>query len=236
MNIQLEVRPATAADVPGMAAVKAHTWPEEDLLQGQLEKVLGDAAHSVFVAAAQGNVVGFVDGFITHSAQGVRRWEVDLLAVHSDWRGKKLGQRMIDACLKAGRTRSAAFARALIQVENRASQISFARCGFQPQAEVFSLYVAQPEAVPFPSGNTAGHILNVHTINYSGVWLEEDHSEASLQALRAACWQQKLDLAGTLVIQGKLSDNGKMDRAGFKKIADYQWWMLPFLGSAAEFL
>ena len=223
-----DIRPAVAADLPGLMQVKRLTWPEEEVNPGQAEKVLGDPAHAVFVAEVQGQVAGFIDGFITRSAQGDLRWEVDLLAVHPDWRGRQLGQGLILACLKAGQKRRAAFARALIQVENRASQLSFERCGFQCQSKVLSLYIAPGNEDRTPSAGSAGHVLAVHTINYSGLWLEENTSKRSLMAARAACWQANCELVGTLVIQVNLTDNEMMSELGFTKIGDYHWWTLPF--------
>ncbi len=223
-----DIRPAMVDDMPGLAQVKQLAWPEEEVRLDLLEKVLADAAHEVFVADVQGEVVGFVDGFATRAANRALRWEVDLLAVHPDWRGRQLGQQLILACLKAGQKRGAGFARALIQVENRGSQISFERCGFQCQPEISGLFTAPPEEGFFPLETMEAHLLLVNTINYSGLWLEEDCSKPSLMAARAACWQEKCDLVGTLVNQADLSDNEKMDELGFTKIGNYQWWTLPF--------
>ena len=223
-----DIRPARVDDIPGLSQVKQLTWPEEAVRLSQVEKVLHDPAHDIFAAEMQGQVAGFIDGFVTRSAQGVLRWEVDLLAVHPAWRGRQLGQQLILACLKAGKKRGAAFARALIQVENQASQISFERCGFQCQPEILDLYIAPASEVHSPSNESDGYTLAVYTINYSGIWLEEDVSKCSLIAARALCWQEKCELVGTLVIQTDLPDNEKMNQSGFTKVGNYQWWTLSF--------
>ncbi len=155
---------------------------------------MADAAHEVYVADVQGEVVGFVDGFATRAANRDLRWEIDLLAVHPDWRGRQLGKKLILACLKAGKERGADFARALIQTENRASQISFERCGFQCQPEMLGLFTAPPAEGVFSPDTADGHLLLVNTINYFGLWLEEDHRESSLCAARAASWRQNVIL------------------------------------------
>lgn len=223
-----DIRPARVDDIPGLSQAKQLTWPEEAVRLSQVEKVLHDPAHDIFVAEMQGQVAGFIDGFVTRSAQGVLRWEVDLLAVHPAWRGRQLGQQLILACLKAGKKRGTAFARALIQVENQASQISFERCGFQCQPEILDLYIAPASEVHSPSNESDEYTFAVHTINYSGIWLEEDVSKCSLIAARALCWQEKCELVGTLVIQADLPDNEKMNQSGFTKVGNYQWWTLPF--------
>ena len=219
-----DIRPAKVDDLPGLVQVKQLTWPEEAVRPGQVEKILHDPAHDIFVVEMQGQVAGFIDGFVTQSAQGELRWEIDLLAVHPAWRSRQLGQQLILACLKAGQKRGAAFARALIQTANRASQISFERCGFQCQPEMLNLYVAPADEVLFSSDESNGYMLAVHTINYSGIWLEEDTSKSSLMAAQAVCWQEKCELVGTLVIQTNLTDNEKMIESGFAKVDDYQWW------------
>lgn len=219
-----DIRPAVMDDLPGLALVRQLTWPEEEVNLSQAEKVLHDPAHEVFVASMQGQAVGFIDGFVTRSTQGELRWEVDLLAVHPDWRGRQLGQQLILACLQAGKRRGSAFARALIQVQNKASQISFARCGFHCQPAVLQLFVAPLEEVYAALPEAGAYLLPVNTINYSGLWLEEDASKRSLMAARAACWQAKCGLVGTLVFQTDLSDNEKMIELGFTEVGAYQWW------------
>lgn len=228
MELLPDIRPACIDDAPALVQVKKLTWPEEEVRLSQVENVLADAAHAVYVADVQGDVLGFVDGFATRAVNRDLRWEIDLLAVHPDWRGRQLGKKLIFACLKAGRERGAAFARALIQVENRASQISFERCGFQCQPDLLGLFTSPPEEGLFSPETAGGHLLLVNTINYFGLWLEEDHRESSLRAARAASWQHKCDFVGTLVIQADLSDNEKMSELGFTKVGNYQWWTLPF--------
>lgn len=228
MAARPDIRRACAADFPAVMQINQLTWPDEEIRLSQVEKVLHDPAHDVFMVEMQGQAAGFIDGFITRSAQGELRWEVDLLAVHPGWRGRQLGQHLIRACLQAGQERGAGFARALIQVENRASQTSFARSGFDCQPEILSLYIASAEEGISPSVESAGHVLVVNTLHYFGLWLEEDQRSASLSAARAACWQANCELVGTLVIQSDLSDNKKMSELGFTKVNDYHWWVRSF--------
>jgi hypothetical protein len=140
----------------------------------------------------------------------------------------------VQASLSAGRERGAAFARALIQTGNIASQITFKRCGFKRHPDALGLYVAPcgPDLPAAPA--VSGHLLSVNTINYRGLWLEEAFSEASLTAARAACSQAGADLVGVLVSRPNLIDNKKTDGLGFSLVGEYQWWNLSFQAGAAD--
>lgn len=216
------IRPARIEDAPTLVKIKQHTWPQEEVHLHQMQRVLADPAHAVFVAEVDGALAGFVDGFSTVSADGGLRWEVDLLAVAPEWRGRQLGQKLVLASLNTGREKEAQFARALIQVENTASQISFERCGFCPLNEPLCLLVAPNAACDKFADAGSGHMLTVNTINYRGLWLEEDASPASLAAARAACFQAGLDLVGVLVPRPDLEDNHI--NQGFSLAGVYQWW------------
>ena len=216
------IRSARTGDAPALVKIKQHTWPQEEVHLHQVQRVLTDPAHAVFVAEVDGILAGFVDGFSTVSADGELRWEVDLLAVDPDWRGRQLGQKLVLASLNTGREREAQFARALIQVENTASQISFERCGFCPLGDPLCLLVAHKAACDKLADAGSGHMLTVNTINYRGLWLEEDASPASLAAARAACFQAGLDLVGVLVHRRDLQDNHI--NLGFSLAGVYQWW------------
>jgi ribosomal protein S18 acetylase RimI-like enzyme len=226
MQPLVDLRAAQPDDAPALVEVKRRTWPDEEVHLEQVQRVLADPAHAVFAAQAEGMLAGFVDGFLTVSAGGVQRWEVDLLAVAPEWRGRQLGQRLVLACLAAGQKKRAQFARALIQLENTASQISFRRCGFQCQSAALCLLVAPNAACDSPAGAGSGHLLKVNTINYRGLWLEEDASPASLAAARAACFQAGLDLVGVLVPRPDLEDNHL--NQGFSLAGVYQWWQMEY--------
>lgn len=224
-DLQVHLRPAGMGDAPALMHVHQLTWPDEPVSLGRVESVLADPDHAVFVAEGEGSLVGFVDGFTTLSATGIPRWEVDLLAVQPAWRGLHLGQRLVQASQREGHSRGAALVRALIEVENLASQISFARCGFRREEAVLGLYVAAGEPSTqrqFPP--PAGHLIPVNTINYEGLWLEEDFSGPSLAAARAASARGHLDLAGALVEQTTPEVQRALQQAGFSCRGRYQWW------------
>jgi ribosomal protein S18 acetylase RimI-like enzyme len=75
-----------------------------------------------YVAESQGHVVAFVDAFLTLSAVGVRHWEVDLLAVHPDFQRRGFACQLIDIITSSGQDMGAVLTRALVHVDNQASQ------------------------------------------------------------------------------------------------------------------
>ena len=75
------VRRATPADALAIASVAAEVWPEEVLDGAMIGRLIAETDRVTLVAELDGAVVGFVDGFVTRSASGSLRWEVDLLAV-----------------------------------------------------------------------------------------------------------------------------------------------------------
>lgn len=232
MTIQVSIRRAREEDARCVAQLKQLAWPEEAVSEARIAEVLASPHHAVFVADAAGTLAGFVDGFSTLSAAGILRWEVDLLAVHPAWRGRQLGQALVEACLAFGEQLGAHFSRALIQVENAASQVTFERCGFECDPQVLRLFVARcvpgQAAAPGPDG-----YLVVNTMQYRGIWLEEDRSPDACAQAEKACQHAGLDLAGVLVNPSDLVDNGEMENLGFKRIDDYHWWRRPFKASAA---
>lgn len=91
------LRLATRDDAPNIAALKRRVWPDENADLVRIAKALSDPAHTVLIAVHGELVVGFAHAFVTHSAQGAMRWEVDLLAVYPDYRGRGLGVRLLQA-------------------------------------------------------------------------------------------------------------------------------------------
>lgn len=88
---------------------------------------------------ASGRVVGFVIAFPTTGLRG-RQWEIDLLAVLPEWRGRRLGTRLIRAASAHGAT-VAPRARAFVAVDNGASARAFSRVGLRPSSETYTLLI-----------------------------------------------------------------------------------------------
>ena len=224
MTGSFAVRRAVPDDAPGIAAVKAAAWPGEASQAASIAAVIRQPGHATLVAVENGRVLGFVDGFLTHALAGVRRWEVDLLAVHPDHRRRGIGRALVTACTDAGRTAGAARARALIQLDNVGSQNTFARCGYQVNEAVCRLFVCTDGGASGPPPPLDAHFIPVVTLNYRGLWIEGKLSAAGFEAARAARARFGLDLVGAAIPLAEAEALRAAQRARFRAVGDYQWW------------
>ncbi|NPV67334.1 MAG: GNAT family N-acetyltransferase [Anaerolineae bacterium] len=218
------IRRAGPDDAPALAAVHAACWPAEHIAVEHIARALALPNRVTLAAVSGGTLAGFVDGFLTTGADGRRRWEVDLLAVHPAARGRGLGRRLIAACTTAGTAFRPDCIRALIRVDNVASQRAFAAAGFAPQAPICRLLV-----------NTAGddrghepppgaHLVPVVTLTYRGVWIEGAllaEAFAAASDMRARCgW----DIAGCVIpLEGEALHAAV--EAGYTAVGDFAWWL-----------
>lgn len=222
------LRMVSGADLDSRAlnAARLQVWPEEENSADCIASVLRLESHHSAAFVEDGRVAAFVDGFLTHSGEGVPRWEVDLLGTLAGYRGQGLARRLIEDNLRAGWQRGAAFSRALIQLENHASQRAFAACGFAPAEGVVRLWVCSrplDEPAPLPPGQ---HLVPVETFNYRGVWLEGELSAQGLRAARAWLPQGGGQICGVLVPREREDLHQAAQNEGYAWVNDYQWWLL----------
>jgi ribosomal protein S18 acetylase RimI-like enzyme len=219
------IRQATPKDAQALAMLKKSIWPEEESEPRKITAALSHPDHKTFVAETDEQLIGFVDGFRTLSARGNLRWEVDLLGVAPAWRGHGLGGHLTRACLQAGQRHGAALGRALIQVNNVASQITFRQLGFISQTMVYRLYITRtPIAEHFPSPHA--HLVSVVTFNYCGVWLEESYSPTAFLAARTALSNPVNELVGVLIPEDQPESIQFAEKQGFSFVDLYQWWQI----------
>ena len=69
------------------------------------------------------------------------------------------------------------------------------------------------------------HIIPVTTMNYRGLWLEDDFTPAGFQAAQAARVNDSLDTAGAIVPTGLASGCQAAQEAGYVDVGQYHWWM-----------
>ena len=173
---RVQVRPAGAGHEIAIAKLMLAIWPHAEADPTQISRAMGQQGHLCLVALAGDELVGFSDGFVTRSAQGVSRWELDLLAVDPAWQGHGIGQQLIREQTGAGLRQGAFMARALIHCYNRPSQRAFSHCGFRCRPEVLALCV-HPRPEELEASDFSGwHAVTVETLAYSGIWLEGDFS------------------------------------------------------------
>jgi ribosomal protein S18 acetylase RimI-like enzyme len=223
--LTIEIRRAITQDAPDILRLKLATWPSEKLKGvASISEVIQQPDHATFIAFVEGVPAGFVDGFITYSIEGLSRWEVDLLAVHPDFRGKGIAAQLVELSTGAGREMGAKSARGLVEIENIASQRTFARCGYELDNQVRALHISSElveGAYPLPEN---AHLINVNTINYQGVWLEGQFSENAFWAGQAHRTQQGWDLTGAVIPSNEPTAIETAQVTGFILIGEYQWW------------
>ncbi len=219
------IRRAKPDDVPALAAIKAACWPAERVAVEHLARALSAADRVTLVAEDNSAIVGFVDGFLTQAADGTRRWELDLLAVHPAAQGRGLGRALITACVAAGARFLPAYSRALIRLENIASQRAFAAAAFAPAGTRCRLMI-----------NTAGvdgrvepppdaHLVPVMTLTYRGVWLEGRRTAGAFAAARDMRARHGWDVAGSVIPLTEEEALLAASEAGYVAAGDYVWWV-----------
>ncbi|MBN1994218.1 MAG: GNAT family N-acetyltransferase [Anaerolineae bacterium] len=167
-----KIRRATLKDIDGLAAVVQAVWGEA-LDFGLCRAHLKSDTTTVWVAAADKKIVGFVSAFLTRGQHNVRRWEVDLLAVRPASRGRQIGQKLVEATWQDARQRQVNLARAVVRIDNIASQRTFERAGYLTDGQVYKLFLWSPEA-----GDGVNTYLKnvtlvpVDTLTYRGLWIE----------------------------------------------------------------
>jgi GNAT superfamily N-acetyltransferase len=221
----MEYRTVQIGDEEAIRRVKESAWPDEIPNQQQIYSVLQDPTHQIYLVVSDGEVVGFVDGFLTVSASGVRRWEVDLLAVHPDYRGQGIATQLVEHSTRIGTERGASLARALVQVDNIASQRAFARCAFTTDGMVYQLCVAfSGEAQPAIQPPTQLHVVDVNTMNYAGLWLENCYLPEAFVAAKKLLTNKKYDVVGAVIPDNESDAIQAARHAGFEFIGHYHWW------------
>lgn len=211
----------TPEDAPELARLIQACELDDNPNADRIASVIRSTTRSTLVEVNEAGVlIGFVDAFMTVSADGVPRWEVDLLGVHPAYRGRGIAQRLINASVEIGRAQGAQHFRALIHMDNAASANAFQRVGFQSAPSTHELYISdQPADVPLTPSDKA-HLIPVCTLTYSGIWIENDQSPQSLLAARAIRARYDWFIAGALLPSGIPTPEA------FAHVGTYRWWTL----------
>jgi ribosomal protein S18 acetylase RimI-like enzyme len=216
------MRQAVQADTPTLAQLIRETGLDDTPDIEWIARVIGSTTRATLLETADdGAPIGFVDAFMTVSAEGVPRWEVDLIGVHPGYRGRGVAQRLIAASVEAGRGQGAQGLRALIHVDNGASAGAFRRVGFVPVISAHELYVSDTPLDTTPTTLACpAHLIPVCTLTYSGVWIENDHSPQSLRSALAIRAKYGWFIAGVLL------PTGSPKPEAFARVGEYRWWTL----------
>jgi ribosomal protein S18 acetylase RimI-like enzyme len=216
------MRQVIPTDAPQLAQLIMETGLDDTPDSEWIVRVIRSTTRSTLVETADdGSLVGFLDAFMSVSADGVPRWEIDLVGVHPKCRGRGIAQRLIAASVEVGREQGVQLIRALIHVQNGASAGAFRRSGFVPALSTNELFVSDT-ALDNPSTalTCPAHLIPVCTLTYSGVWIENDHSAQSLRVARAIRAKYDRFIAGVLL------PTGSPKPEAFARVGEYRWWML----------
>jgi GNAT superfamily N-acetyltransferase len=224
----IAIRDALLEDAPAIRAIKDVVWPDDATSEGYIVKVMAQSDHHTTLALVDNVPAGWVSGFMTAARDGQCRWEVDLLAVHPEFRGQGIAPRLIEVSVQAGRARGAEVARALIHVENRASQGAFARCGFALSEPTCGLYISAdaPSTPPEHASRDDLHLISVCTLNYRGVWLEGALDAAGFRLAQAVRTRYGWDVAGAVIVHSAALVTEAAQSCGYDLVGDYAWWTL----------
>jgi GNAT superfamily N-acetyltransferase len=239
--MKFQLRKARSEDVNSITAIKRLTWPDEECDPAQVSAALSAPTHQAHVAEAEGQVVGFVDGFLTRAAAGLSRWEVDLLAIDPQYRRRGLGSRLVSVSTQAGIQSGGSLARALIHVENHSSASVFTRSGYKPQSDKLTLMVLGRDTgltdtntlnanlhLKSAGGQTPldkPYLVPVNTINYTGLWQENHFTHEGFAAARRMLKEYDCQLVGAVIPVDDKASLATAGAAGFESIGNYRWWV-----------
>jgi|GEM_PF-1331411 len=229
MTLGLEIRRAVLGDAAEISRVNNGVWTGDDLKPEVVAKAMQLPGHVGHVAVVDGAIVGFVDSFMTPTENGDLRWEVNLIGVLADYRGRGLAKALVFASNEAGRELGGSWARAWIKVDNVASQQTFTSCGYQVHEEPCDIYVAFGVVPAKYSGQTMAmppqtHVIPVVTFQYYGVWLEGELLPQTFVAGQTMRVNDEGMIAGAVIPISQTDEIQAAIDAGYGLINRYQWW------------
>lgn len=162
----------TLSDAEGLLTVERATFDESPYSADQVRMMLTGGAQRAWLAVNEDHVIGFATAFATTGLRGAC-WEIDLLAVHPNWTGRRLATRLIRAAATHG-TEAARRARAAVAGDNVASARAFARAGFR-RAEACNLLIQQLKGLsPRPWTALGVTVHETASVEQVASWLPED--------------------------------------------------------------
>lgn len=217
---------ANADDADGILHVKQAVWPTQDASLDQITSALSDTDFQTFVAVENDRIAGYMACFKTIAQDGISRWEMDELAVHPDYQCRRLGCELVKMGTRTAQNLNIPTIRALIQVDNIASQRTFSHWGYKVSDTSCGLHVCtQPLDKAINPPNDL-HLVPVNTLSYCGVWLEGKFGETAFLAARAYCAEHNRPVAGALIPIDNQQATATAANTGYEMVSNYQWWIL----------
>lgn len=222
-GILVQIRKVTPLDATAIARIITEVF-EDSVHSETIQKLIEETDRTTFVADDNGLVVGFVDGFVTHSQTNVTRAELDLLAVLPRYRGQGIAKTLVQAFSQVYPKH---LIRALVATNNASMHRIMLSLGYQQDFVVSGLYIANnlPPTTD-PKIVSQGHTIPVQTFTYAGIWLEGDISSESIQESFGVANETGVDLVG--VVCDRIDEDGiaLLLESQFVHIRDFHWWTL----------
>lgn len=206
-------------DAPGLARLIQLIWPHNNPSPGRIARVSLDNSHVTLLETDHGSLIGFVDSFATVAQDGTVRWEIDLLGVHPDYRGRRIARGLVSGAAAAGRAFGAGQLRALVKIDNVASLRTFQHCGFAHDETIYDLCVSGLPVREHVAAPPTAHLVAVSTLTYSGVWIEGEQSTASLRCGQSVRARYGWDVAGAVIPAGTHT----AETHGYEIAGQYHW-------------
>jgi GNAT superfamily N-acetyltransferase len=221
MNLPFDwtIRSATPSDAGAIATLIRGCWPDDTPDSERIARLIGNGRCTLCACAGE-SCVGFVDAFETTDPFGNRRWEVDLVSVDASARGKGIGKGLVAASNRAAPD-DLHLARGLVRVGNTAAERSFAAAGFRPEPALRTLCVATPQELPAQPEPVSA--VTVHTLTYSGLWMESPLALYDLLAGRGKAAELGLGRVGTFALDA--AGEAVCREAGYEAAGVFRWWL-----------
>lgn len=223
MNISL----AATEHLDGIAAVLDQVWGEK-LLYSIAQRYIEDPQRALWVATdVDGAVGGFVAAFAAETISGCMT--VDILAVSPQLQGRGLGLALVRAALSSAAELGLVQSRALVRVENAASQRCFAAAGYSGDSIVREMLLWKPGEMAVESAPDL-QLLPVDALTYRGLWVDglEGVGHAvqrrAIAAALARCARENRDNTSALVAVDRLAALAPDLRTAAQMHGAYQWW------------
>lgn len=216
------IRQAAQADLAAIAQIIADTFDER--IEPQASHLHNNL---VLVAELDGAVVGFAANFLTRSAVGESRFELDLLAVDPAARGRGVGFALVARCIQAASECGADSLRALVRTDNLAMSRICARGELLRSACPYELYIADAKPVNAPATAAhAAHLVPVDTLTYRGIWLEGDLIQSAVNLAHHRAQGEQRSRIGALISAADEHVAALLTKNGFVSVGQFFWWSL----------
>jgi ribosomal protein S18 acetylase RimI-like enzyme len=229
-----EIRRGTLADIDGILEVLVAAFNEAPPDPIYCMELIDRAKNWLWVVENdEGRIVAFTSSFLTVLQKAIRRWEVDLLAVHPMARGQGWAPQLLKLSGQDARQHKANLTRALVKIDNTAAQRAFNNADFHTTGQLYRLYAWEPQALePDPISGGSVSLVEVNTLTYRGIWIEglgantltEERALQYVHLAQAVAAQQGRTLVSALLPAekpfGPLLDEAQL-------LGEYQWWRRP---------